>query len=88
LASSGAAVAAYYLGGQAWDTYQNAQASQDALDAKAQAELWGTVLPIAAAAGGLGLGLAPILWSAGPDPMALERSITASEESLKKLRGK
>ncbi|MFH2114694.1 MAG: PEGA domain-containing protein, partial [Spirochaetota bacterium] len=87
LVGSGAAAAAYYLGGQAWDSYQNAQATQDALGAKTPAELWGTVLPSAAAAGGLGLGLAPILWAGGPDPKALERSIAASEESLKRLRG-
>jgi hypothetical protein len=87
LAGSGAAAAAYYLGGVAWQDYQSAQATSDVLAAKEQLELWGTVLPAAATIGGLGLGLAPILWSAGPDPKALERSIAASEESLKKLRG-
>ena len=87
LAGSGAAAAAYYLGGVAWQEYQSAQATSDVLAAKEQIELWGTVLPAAAAVGGLGLGLAPILWSGGPDPKALERSIAASEESLKRLRG-
>lgn len=82
---AGGAAAAYVLGAQARDAYVSAEATSDATAARDQVSLWATVFAGAASVGGAGLGLAPLLWAIGPDPKALEDSIKALDEGLKRL---
>ncbi len=82
---AGGAAAAYVLGAQARDAYVSAEATSDATAARDQVALWGSVFAGAASVGGAGLGLAPLLWAIGPDPKALEDSIKALDEGLKRL---
>jgi hypothetical protein len=79
-------VAAYYLGADAWNTYQSVTTAEAAIEAKSQGEFWGTVLPISAVIGGAGFGLWPIISNAKPNKQDLKVSLTDMEESLRKLR--
>jgi hypothetical protein len=86
LVSSGGAIASYILGSQISSTYTSAQSTSQALSSRNQLQFYGTLLPITAVVGALGIGITPVLWSGGPDPVALQGSMDALEGSLKKLR--
>jgi hypothetical protein len=77
--------ASYFLGAQAMDAYNSAADTDTAVAQWKAVELYGTIFPAAAALGGLGLGLSPVLLFGGPDPAALQRSIDALDEGIKAL---
>lgn len=84
LSAAGAGVS-YYLGSQALLAYKSAVDATAISVARSQAELFSTVMSGTAIAGGIGLGLGPILLFTGPDPAMLQRGIDTLDEQLKAL---
>jgi hypothetical protein len=84
LGAAGSA-AAYVLGVEAGRAYDAALDSATAREARGRVELYGSLFPIGAALGGLGLGLSPLLLLGGPDPAALQRSIEELDRQIEAL---
>lgn len=84
LGAAGSA-ATWFLGQQAMDSYTSAIDPDAIAKARDQISLYGTLLPASAAIGGIGLILAPILWS-GPSFASLEDSIRALDESILRIK--
>jgi hypothetical protein len=77
--------AVYFLGAQAMEAYRG---SMDAATATAHwktVSMYQALFPLAAAVGGLGLGISPFLLFGGPDPQALQRSMDALDEGIRAL---
>jgi hypothetical protein len=85
LIGAAGAVTAYVLGSQAGTAYSNAVDTASTQTYRSQVELYGTLIPAAAAVAVLGLGLSPFLLSGGPNPQELQHSIDSLDEQIKKL---
>jgi uncharacterized caspase-like protein len=85
LLGAAGAVTTYVLGSQAGNAYSNATDTSSVQTYRSQAELYGTLFPVAAAVAGLGLGISPVLLWGGPDPQVLQRSIDSLNEQIKTL---
>jgi hypothetical protein len=76
----------YALGNAAMADYLAAADTASAVEARQRVDLYGTLFPVAASIGGLGLGLSPVLLLGGPDPKALQRSIEGLDDQIKALQ--
>ncbi|MFH2112900.1 MAG: hypothetical protein ABIJ86_00165, partial [Spirochaetota bacterium] len=85
LAAAGVAGAglSYWLGNTAMADYDSAATSAAAADARARAELMGSLMFASIGAGGLGLAASPVLLFAGPDPQELDRQANELTELIK-----
>ncbi len=75
----------YYLGNSAKTVYDQAATTAAAADAWKTVQLYGNLFMAAAALGGAGLGVSPLLLSGGPDPRVLQRAIDAANEGIRAL---
>lgn len=75
----------YFLGTQAATAYSHAVDTASLASSRSQVELYGNLLPAAAAVCGLGLGLSPILLLSGPDPKTVQHSIDSLDEQIRAL---
>ncbi len=79
------AVSDYDLGSQARVAYDAATTTAAAEAAWTDIELHRSAFPFAAAVGGIGLGLSPVLLLGGPSPKALRHSIEALDAGIRAL---
>ncbi len=82
---AGVAVGSYVLGAQAFELYSTTQFTSEAQDTRRQMELFCMVLPAAAAVGGLGLVLAPIVWLSRPNIDPLKMDLQEFDDKIKAL---
>ena len=73
------------MGAQAFELYSTTQFTSEAQDTRRQMELFCMVLPAAAAVGGLGLVLAPIVWLSRPNIDPLKMDLQEFDDKIKAL---
>ncbi len=87
IVSSAALVPAILLGNRAYDSYEAAQLTADAVRFREEASLYNALSVGSGITGGVTLLLSPVLWRLGPKPEKLREEIGIIEARIEKLEG-